>query len=794
MNALDALRLEGGLWRWGVLGALVLGLVALGWSYRTAAGIGGWRWGCLFLKALGLAALAVCLLDPLWTSRRAKPGENLFLVVADNSAGLQIRDVGQATSRGEWLRDQLDPGQREWPSLLAENFAVRLHRFDRRLELMRDPADLDFEGPASALRAALRSLAERIRGRPAAGILLFTDGNATDRGEGALDVSGLPPVFPVVVGRDEPIPDLSIERVQITQTDFEDAPVTIQADLRAAGLRRGEIVVRLVDSAGRVEQAQTLAAPGSEGPLTCRFRLRPKERGLAFYQLTATAGAGQGESGRVGIEEATLANNRQGVVVDRGRGPHRVLYVGGRPDWEFKFLNRAVAADEQLQMTALIRVARREPKFEFRGRSGETSNPLYRGFEDQGREGVERYDQPVLVRLNTVDELELRAGFPMTAEDLYRFEAVIVDDVEAAFFLPDQALLVQKFVSERGGGFLMLGGADSFQQGAYDRTPIGDLLPVYLDRVTWTNPAPRLRLNLTREGWLQPWARLRDQESDERARLERMPPLQVINPVQTLKPGASVLATATAESGESYPALVVQRFGRGRTAALTVGDWWRWGLRDPESHRDLDKAWRQLVRWLVADVPRRVDLQAVREAEDASQAVPLQVRVRDARFQPLDGAAVTVEIEQVTGTGDAFTRAGTNRVRLPAEPVSREAGLYEASFVPRLAGGYVARAWVTNEAGAEVGHAEVGWTTDPGADEFRVLRPNRPLLEDVARRTGGQMVPADRLEAFVRELPRRQAPIMEPWSRPLWHTPAWFLLAVGCFIAEWGLRRWRGLP
>ena len=78
-----------------------------------------------------------------------------------------------------------------------------------------------------------------------------------------------------------------------------------------------------------------------------------------------------------------------------------MLYVSGRPNWEYKFLHRAVEADEQTQLVGLIRIAKREPKFEFRGRAGESSNPLFRGFGNQSKEEIERYDQPVLVRLNT---------------------------------------------------------------------------------------------------------------------------------------------------------------------------------------------------------------------------------------------------------------------------------------------------------------------------------------------------------------------------------------------------------
>jgi hypothetical protein len=35
---------------------------------------------------------------------------------------------------------------------------------------------------------------------------------------------------------------------------------------------------------------------------------------------------------------------------------------------------------------------------------------------------------------------------------------------------------------------------------------------------------------------------------------------------------------------------------------------------------------------------------------------------------------------------------------------------------------------------------------------------------------------------------------MDSWSFPLWHTPAMFGFALLCFVSEWGLRRWKGLP
>jgi len=118
-----------------------------------------------------------------------------------------------------------------------------------------------------------------------------------------------------------------------------------------------------------------------------------------------------------------------------------------------------------------------------RGAQGVVKRWKFRGF-GQTNEDTERYDQPVLVRLNTKDEAELKGGFPKTAEELYQYHAIVIDDLEADFFTRDQMTLVQKFVSERGGGVLMLGGAESFREGNYAGTPIASMLPVYVDRAT----------------------------------------------------------------------------------------------------------------------------------------------------------------------------------------------------------------------------------------------------------------------------------------------------------------------
>jgi uncharacterized membrane protein len=389
----------------------------------------------------------------------------------------------------------------------------------------------------------------------------------------------------------------------------------------------------------------------------------------------------------------------------------------------------------------------------------------------------------VLVRLGTEDENELRGGFPKTAEELFRYRAVIIDDLEAEFFSAAQMSLLQRFVSERGGGFLMLGGAESFADGNFSRTAIGDMLPVYLDGRP-PEPAGELRLALTREGWLQPWVRLRTNEQDERKRLAELPAFGVLNRSGSVKPAAMVVATVN-DGKRDYPALVTQRFGRGRTAALLVGDLWHGGLGDEVRQKDLGRAWRQIVRWLVADVPSPVEVRA--EPQGDAQTVRLEVRVRDAKFEPIENARVSVNLERVGATGaDA-------RITLPAEASTKEPGVYTTSYVPRESGGYHVTATVASESGGSAGNAETGWSTNLDGEEFKLLAPNRALMERLAEKTGGEVITPDRLDRLVRDMPGRKAPITETSTEPLWHTPAMFLFSLACFLGEWGIRRRFGL-
>lgn len=786
------------------VGGAILVLALLLWATIRSTRPPREKWSLFGLKALALTLLVFCLFDPQILRPHVRSGENLVLLLADESASMRIRQSPKTRqTRGDWAKQIFDANA-PWIERFAEEFAVRRYRFGDRLTRTESFTDLEFQSPASRLQQALHELQARFHNQPLAAILLISDGNSTDGLPPDLEKLGVP-VFPIVENSSADLDDLGLGRISVSQTHFEDTPITVQAAITFTGERPAQVHVSLSlkDADETISPlSQLLNVPG-QGEVIARFQFKPPRPGTLFYQLSVhRADEPDPFSPAAHSREATLANNQRWLVVNRDSHPARLLYVGGRPNWDYKFLNRALADDPLLQLTSLIRIARKEARFDFRGRIGESSNSLFRGFKSDADEETEDYSQPVLIRLNLRDAGELSDGFPKEKAALYRYDAVILDDVEATFFSHDQQSLLDRFVSERGGGLLMLGGINSFRNGKWERTPVADALPVYLNR-PGPKPGKELTWQLSQEGFLEPWLRLRETEQAEQERMRQMPLLSIINPVTQPKPGARWLAHVLDESGRQSPAIVTQQYGQGRTAAVLLGDLWKWSLRPPaETPDDAAKSWRQMMRWLVGDVPQRMAV-SIRSADPASGPefasgldpasgpeitsgadTVIQTRLRTEEFQPDDDQHVTVRVRQPDGS----------EVNLNAPPDLQEAGLYEAHSLSRTAGTYLATVSLSGDTGEQRPPREIGWVSDPEFEEFQTTQVNRAALEELARRTGGELVSASRLDSFAASFPHRRLPVSEMQSVPLWQTP-WMILGVlGLLAAEWGIRRWKGLP
>jgi hypothetical protein len=277
--------------------------------------------------------------------------------------------------------------------------------------------------------------------------------------------------------------------------------------------------------------------------------------------------------------------------------------------------------------------------------------------------------------------------------------------------------------------------------------------------------------------------RLRASQDEETTRLAYMPPFFAMNQIRAIKPGASVLATVTDSEERSIPAIVTQRYGEGNSAAVTIADLWRWGMKDPEQQEELGKSWRQLLRWGVNDVPTRVGMEKEELDSGGLPLTKLSVRVRDETFEPQDDASVHLTV----------TEEGGKTSTLSAEPSLDEPGLFTAEYSSESDLGYRIEATVVDGEGVEIGTAEVARSLNPEAREFARLGPDRERLERIAAATGGEVLTLDEIGRLPGLLEELELPVSEVRQHPLWHTPWLFLLALAFFLGEWIIRRKHGV-
>lgn len=784
-------------WMWVALVFGAASIFILTFTYRKSPLRGPQKFFAATLKLVGLILLALILMEPVILDELPRKNANEVAIVADNSSGLTVALDANEPSPAEQLTSALVNSETnlypEWLARIDDTFRLQPFLFDGSLRRVDEFSELSFAENRSDLATALGRIRQRFDKRPLAAIVAFTDGNATDAEE--LDTTlakwsevaenaGVP-VYPVILGDPSPeARDLSVNHVTAETTQFEDAQVTLNIEAAARGHFPDPVEVFAVNEAGKELAVKEVVFPEpvSGGPvsraLPVRLQLSAMPPGISFLKV------GIRQSAEKPAEELTDRNNEKQISVNRGSGPYRILYVSGRPNWEYKFLRRSLAMDSEIELVGLIRIAKREPKFEWRGRTGESSNPLFRGFRSEIPEETRKYDEPVLVRLNVSDASELRDGFPKSAEDLFdTYKAIIIDDLEASFFTQEQQELIDQYVSRRGGTLLMLGGQESFQPGLWENTPIGRVLPVYLDKIRNGPPSLESAFDLTREGWLEPWMRLRSSKDEETNRLAYMTPFFAVNQVSAIKPGASILSTVIDSERRTLPAIITQRYGEGKSAAVTIADFWRWGMKDPEQQENLARSWRQLVRWAINEVPSRVELEKEEVNSGLLPLTKLSVRVQTKTFDPQDDATVILTVSHQDGETST----------LSAEPSLTDPGLFTTEYASENPSGYRVQASVLDGEGEEIGTDEIARTINPEADEFAKLGPNQSTLERIAAETGGKMLRLDELAELPALLKTLDLPISEVRQRPLWHTPWLFLIALACFLGEWVIRRRQGI-
>ena len=424
----------------------------------------------------------------------------------------------------------------------------------------------------------------------------------------------------------------------------------------------------------------------------------------------------------------------------------RILYVEGEPRWEFKFIRRALDDCKEIELVSMLRT---------------TQNKIYR----QGTP-----DPP--------ETHELEDGFPSKAEELFRYQAIIVGSVEAGYFTPTQQQLIHDFVDRRGGGILFSGGRATLSDGGYPSSPLADLLPTLLPPARGTFYRDFTSVELTPEGADSVICRLDDDPARNRERWARMPQLADYQEVGERKPGALVLLEAAPKGKPKSPLLVTQNYGRGRTMLFSTGGSWRWKMWTAARRQDAP-------RFLAADFPLPGDRCA---RSGFGQHAPAGAQRHRARapprrsprpeFKPVANARVQARFSGPDGSGATLELA----------PKPLEEGVYEGEWTAENPGTYVAEI-VAGREQRELGRDLLSFRREDGVAESFHTSQNRELLSKLSDETGGRYYTPGEASKLSGEISYSEAGITTRETRDLWDMPAVFLLALGIRACEWLLRR-----
>ena len=695
------------------------------------------------LRVLAVLLVLACLLRPGLVIASAVPQRNVFAILVDDSRSMRIADVGNLTRA-----NAVEAAFSDSSALikeLSERFALRRFRFAARAEPLAAVANLDARGTRSDLARGLDDVREELAGMPLAGVVLVSDG--ADNGSSAFDDALLAlrarrvPVYTVGVGSERFERDLAIERVVAPQRTLAGAAVLIEADLRTRGLGKEKATVT-VEADGRVIATEVVSAPERGELAHLRIRVPPLDAGT--YRLAVRARP-------LPNETVTENNDWQASLEVRG-GPDKILYVEGEPRSEFAFMRRAVANDSGVLVVGLMRSAERK-----------------------------------FLRLGVKDSVDLLGGFPTTREELFSYKAIILGSIEASFFSADQLRMISDFVSQRGGGLLVLGGRASLSEGGFAGTPLAEVLPVTLARgtVNVDGPATTVTVRPTRTGQTHPAMQLRATLPASIARWDSMPALTTVNQIGATRAGATVLLAGRVEGGRSdVPILSFQRYGRGTSAVFAVQDSWLWKMDATVAVEDdsYQTFWRQITRWLVEGAPDRLEITASPARVAPGEPVTLRAHVSNSFYGDVNDATVAVTVASPNGTSST----------VPLEWSLREDGSYSGTFTAPDSGRFILNA----EARFGRDSVETASATllvdDQGADVSNAER-RTPLLQRIASETGGRYYDLNGAAALADDAVFTDAGITVREAKDLWDMPAVFILLALLLGAEWGYRRWRGL-
>jgi len=765
-----------------MLAAFVAVVALTVYRYRRRRGLPTWVRIMLVVSRLVVLCLiiaAVC--EPTAAVRRTRTAKRRLLVLVDASESMSVTDqrirsedvveaaaaldilpVSEAddvnrafnaldakqhraiaaASRLDLARALVSRSARAMFESIGDDLDVSYYAFGKKLHMLGDGASGATDSLA-ALKAgetgtfiaeSLEAVANADRGAPLAGIVLLSDGLDTSSrgGEAAIHDLGRRgiPVYPVPMGIADP-DDISIRNIIMQDVAFSGDKVPIRVQIRSKGYekRTADLTVLLN---GRGVARRSISFEGGLQFEDIFFNVDVHEKGVAEVEIAIAPFA----------DEATAENNRVKRSVRVVNEKINVLCMEGSARWEYRYLRAMLKRDPRINATFIATRAR-----------------------------------PEMARNSS----EYIAHFPETREEAFKYDLVILGDVDAEFFSAEAFGRLEELVKERGGSLLMLCGS-RFAPTSYAGTPVERMLPVeFTSDEPWRDVDDNVYPVLTAEGRSSLVMTLEmDPEKNDRV-WSRVAPLDRVPPLGAPKPGATVLAELSdSRSGDRYPLVAWQRYGTGK--CMLMGTDRLWLLRFKTGDKYHWRVWSQCIQFLTLSrlmgEHKRIRLETDRATYPIGEKALLYAHVLDDGFEPITQSGFGVIVSAMDDSG-----GGPQRVTL--RPDVENPGLYEGYFSPPRPGRYRMEA---NSADRSLSN-----TTEFQVADIKPEMANTDMQIDRLRRiadlSGGKCLSVLQLQELSSLLNREPHTATVRTELPLWDNGLVAFLLVVLMGVEWIVRR-----
>jgi hypothetical protein len=651
------------------------------------------------------------------------------------------------------------------------------------------------------LRALERSGPDRGR---VLGVVLMTDGQhnwgpspvpkAIELGDRKV------PILPVALGARQAPPDVAIVEVKAPANVFKGVDANIETRVKVSGLPAQEVIVDLLQG-GKVvepEHTRTIQHDGADRIYPVRFQVRMDQVGTQTLEIKA-------RPANRDVREVNLANNEASTVIRVARDKARVLLVDGEARWEYHYLANALRRDRSMEPDSVVFVQPRigkvsEPELEKIGNPRLTLPPAPAPPAD----GAAR-------------------GMPEQPDPLAKYDCIILGDVSPEQLRQTDRQRLEKYVAERGGTLVVLAGKRFMPLGFQDATGEDDLLmkmlPVQQARAV--SPAGGFPVTLTHEGGLTTYLQMEPEPEKSAARWAELP-RHFWGVVGRTKPGAVSLAYLADEPGqppandakskdaaENTQALIArQNYGFGRVLFVGLDSTWRWRFKVGDTYHH--RFWGQVARWAASDklLPagnRHVRYGSRQPVYRQGREVEVVARLAEDLPPPAPGFLAGARIHRRTADGKEEAVALVPLAHGDAQPRVLEGqvrdlppGQYRVELeIPSLSDKLKAPPEPEDET-EDKQRRDTFTVLPPDGGEMVDLATNWTLLQDLAARTKGEVVPpedigrlTDRLVSQVVTRELREDEKLWQDAPLVWATLGLVLLLL---TGEWVGRKLSGLP